>query len=115
MFFYFIWNLPRFFSIKKCKRILRNLFGIVSISFLPSRSTCDLYHRGCAKLMCEHPSLSIDVDTITFDIGTRFPIFVKRDENISSLNLCTPESDFYNDFPQPNSPSGVNTTMILNT
>ena len=107
MFFYFCWNLPRFFSMKKCKRILRNLFGIVSISFLPSRSTRDFYHRGCVKLMCAHPLIPMDLDTITFEIGTRFPIFVKRDESISSLNLCTPESDFYHDFPQPALPSGV--------
>ena len=57
------------------------MFRIVRIIMLKSDA---FSHSGCAKLITSYPLDFVTSNKVPLDIGTRFPIFIKEDENILS-------------------------------
>ena len=115
MFYYFLWNIPRFFSSRKCKTIFCEIFGIVRITMLRSNG---FTHSGRAKLVTSHRLDFVTSNKNALNIGTRFPVFIKEDESISSnteTSYCEleVEQSFENCMDTPDGFLQQNTTTFL--
>ena len=77
MFSYFLWNIPKFYSVSKCQKLFRQIFTAFSFTMIHSHGE---QHSGYAQLITPYPLDFVHSNKVPFSIGTRYPVFIKPDE-----------------------------------